>query len=142
MLTIEPSNVKQEFVRLPGYFASFGERAAEALREHLVAKHNVKRTEARLFLAFKSASDEMKAEEGKSRGAGYSEKQIEALVQTHPEMALAQDRFIRAEAAKAKAYAHLDAVRAKRDALVSITGHVRDERRAMTMSGGFDDEDS
>lgn len=141
VLHIDPMNVKSEFVRLPGYFSTYGEKAADTLREVLKAKYNVKRVEAKLYIAYREESDALKEQAGTSRGAGYSEKQLDHLVQLHPEMLLAQDRLAKAEVARARAMGDLEAVRAKRDSLVSITGHVRDERRAMGLSGGFDDED-
>jgi hypothetical protein len=137
-LTIDPVNIKQEFVKLPGQFAYYGEQAAHAAFEATRAKTAAKKTYARVYLALKAESEHVSTNEG---GRRFSEAQLNALVEVHPEMQLAYSRQQEAELRKSLAFSTLEAFRAKRDSLVSITGHVRDERRAMGMSGAADDED-
>ncbi len=137
-LSMDPTNIKRDFVQLPGHFAFYGEKAAVAMRSQLRAKAEVKRCRARVYLDFKEDAEVERADGTKRK---FSEAQLDAMVETHPHVVEAGDELIECEYQKAHAYGELEALRSKRDALVSITGHVRDERKAMGLSGAADEDD-
>lgn len=115
---IEPLAINEEYVELPAMLAYWNARYADALRNHLKSKLNVERTEARLRIECR----EMLATEGK-----VTESMVEAAVIKHPDMEIARLEAIEAEVEKVRLGGAAEAVRAKKDMLVSLGATMRAE---------------
>ena len=119
-VAIEPLAIEEEFIRLPADLAYRNEMYASAYRRFLVAKHEADRTYSRLMMEHRAtleASNDKRPTEGA----------IKASVENDPDWDLAQRRLIDAEVGKISAYGVVDAIRTKRDALISIGAHIRAE---------------
>jgi len=123
---IEPLAIEEEFIRLPADLAYWNERFAQANRAFLIADIEEKRTEARLHLECRARLTVEKGEDGKKVKAP-TVSDIEAEVNGHEDMQRAQDRLIAAEAEKVRLYGVLDAIRTKREMVVSLGAHMRAE---------------
>lgn len=139
-VAIEPTALEEEFVRLPADLAYWNERYSVAYKAQLRAELDRKRVEARLYLEcretlMQAAAREAEPESGDTAGTKAVKRsvkapttdQIAAAVQRHPEMIAAQDRELDAEADSHHLRGVLDAVRSKKDALVSIGAQLRAE---------------
>lgn len=116
---IYPEAIQEEYVRLPSDLAYWGQRYTDALRVFLGAKLDMDRTEARVKILCRA---ELNAKEGK-----VTESMVSAAVDQHPDMEKARLALIEAEVEKARLGNVLDAIRAKKDMLVSLGAHVRSE---------------
>lgn len=116
---IYPEAIQEEYVRLPSDLAYWGQRYTDALRAFLTAKVNLDRTEARLKIACRA---ELEAKNSK-----VTESMVSAAVDQHPEMEAARLGHIATEVEKVRLGGVLDAIRAKKDMLVSLGAHVRSE---------------
>lgn len=143
-VSIEPMALDEEFSKIPSLLASFNEQYADAYRKHLVAKHGVDRSYAACYLRHR--------EEAEARGEKVTEGLLKARVDADEQYHAAQDRAISAEVEKLRLWGVLDALRAKRDALISIGAHLRaemqgnpsirgDRRGARDVSGNFSSDD-
>lgn len=112
---IEPLALQEEFIRVPSDLAHWNERYAHTLRSYLLAKAEVKELEARLSLEYRETLEKP------------TERAIETSVDADSRMVEARLRLIEAEVAKVRTDGVLEAIRAKRDALVSLGAHIRAE---------------
>lgn len=112
--TIEPAALTEEFVRAPGDIAHWAGLYTEALEGQLLAEANRKRVKEEALLRIK-----------KSAADKPTEKVLTALVETDPDYQVAVLEEIRADVKKSKVTGILEAVRAKKDILISLGAHLR-----------------
>lgn len=115
----EPMALEEEYVRLPADLAYWNARFADCLRTYLRTKLDFEQTEARLRL---ETRERLLADAKKP-----TESQVDATVLGLPEMVQARLLLVEAEVAKVRAAGVCEAVRAKKDMLVSLGAHVRAE---------------
>lgn len=116
-VAIDPLNLEAEFVDVPARLAEYNELYARAFQRHLACKHLVERTHALVYLR--------KREE--ASGERVTEALLTARVETDEEYVEALRVATIAEANKVRLWGVLDALRAKKDALISIGAHARAE---------------
>lgn len=116
-VSIDPLNLEAEFADIPARLAEYNEKYAVAFRRHLAAKHLVERTHSTVYLR--------KREE--ASGERVTEALLTARVEVDEEYIDAQQTAAIAESNKVRLWGVLDALRAKRDALISIGAHARAE---------------
>ena len=116
---IFPEGLQEEFVRLPADLAYWNARFAEALRGFLTGKINLDRTEARCRIE--------ERERLGAAGGKVTESMVESAVEAAPEMEKAREALMEAEVEKVRLYGVLDAIRAKRDMLISLGAQHRAE---------------
>lgn len=116
---IEPVALDEEFIRLPGDLARWGEVFADAVKELLAAKRCLATVDADLFRTHKMSKP--------PDGSKPTEKYVEACVDGAPTHIAAQERLDEAEYQKSRAWGVLDAIRAKREMLVSLGANHRSE---------------
>lgn len=142
---INPLALDDGFIKISAQLATFNERFYEALRTHLRAKAELDRTWARLYLAIR--------EELKDADPKTTEATIKASVDSHDEYFAARMAAAEAEAEKSRLWGVLDALRAKKDALISLGANaraemsgmpgIRGERRgARDVEGNFDKDEA
>lgn len=117
---IDEVDIQAEFCRLPGDLAYYASQLAEAARRRDMAKFNMERVYSRTLLEEKAAAA--------ISGTKLTVADTEARVVTSDAYEQARLEMIECEAAKAAAYGVLDAIRAKRDMLVSLGATQRAER--------------
>ncbi len=116
---IEPLAIQEEFVRIPADLAYWNARYALALREHLTAKIDLDVTRAKLQPIVRLAIQEA--------GGKVTESQVDAAIESHDSYVDARRRVADAEVAKNELFGSLDAIRAKKDMLMSLGAHLRVE---------------
>lgn len=117
---IEPAALQEEFVRLPGDFAYWAEQHALATESFLTAEAGRKHEEARLYLL---AGQKVNPATGKS----YTIDGVKALVETDPSFQAAKHVEVQAEVELARAKNVMEALRTKREALISLGATIRQE---------------
>lgn len=115
-LDITPEAIEEEYVRCVPHLARQNELYAEAVRRFLHAERAVKKLAAHLYLQFR--------EEATKR---ISEHTLKAMVETDESYQDAKIEAIEAEAAKVKLYGRVEAMRAKKEAIISIGAQLRAE---------------
>lgn len=116
---IDILDLQTEFVRLPGELARQNEEVADCMRVYLQCKRNKEALHSALYLRFReSHSSETKR---------VTEAFVEALIDNDPLYAKACGDLIEAEVDLKRAQGRAEALRAKKDALVSIGAHMRAE---------------
>lgn len=125
---IEPLALEEEFIRLPADLAYWNERYSQAVRAFLVSKIEAERCEARLHMEVRTRLAAAAPEGAKSKGPTVAD--IEAAVESQPELQAARMRALDAEVDKVRLQGVLDAVRAKRDMLVQLGARARIEMEA------------
>jgi len=116
---IEPLALQEEYIRVAPDLAYFNERYSRALERSMIAKLAVDQTEARLQIAVRQAL--------LNTSQKITEALVEASVTTHEDMTTAREEQIQADVEKSRLHGVLDAIRTKRDMLVSLGAHVRSE---------------
>jgi hypothetical protein len=116
---IEPLALEEEFIRMPADLAYWTQRYAEAQRKCMLAKLDLDETDARLTL--------MHRERMLAVGDKATEKIVDSAVTSDPAMHAARAAFIEAEYEKNKLNGTVDAIRTKKDMLVSLGAHIRAE---------------
>lgn len=143
-VTLEPAAIDEEFARLPNDYAYWNEQYGKANQKFMHAEHYEKQVNARIYLTKR----EMPPPQAPKAAAGEKEKDtkekkltegtIDAMVRTDLEMIAATEARIEAEAEKDYLRGVLDAMRTKREALVSLAANMRQEQK--TISGGMGPE--
>jgi hypothetical protein len=118
-VTIMPELIQDEFVRVVPALARFNHVYAVAQKRFMRAQYNLKRLEAELYVASRNAIIEM--------GGKPTEAMIEAAVRTAPAYQACVDELVEAEFGKAEAYGNVDAIRTKKEMLISLGAHIRSE---------------
>lgn len=111
---IEPEALEEEFVRMPADLARWNQLYAEALGRHMEAKAKVDRVYARTFIKLKGAASDDDSPKRRT------ETDIKSAVELDVGYRAAQDELVTALVEKTRLYGVVDAIRAKRDALISI----------------------
>lgn len=118
---IEPLQIQVDYIRVPGDLAYWGQKYAGALRAAMVAEHERRTTEARVLLGLRGSA--------KVAGEKPTVDEVNAHVATHPEVLAALLAEIDAQVAKEQVRAILEAIRGKKEMLVSLGAHLREEMR-------------
>lgn len=118
-VTIEPLAIQEEYVRLPSDLAYWNARYAEAQKELQIAKVELDVLERELYAVVRN-----ELEQGAKR---VTEKMIEAGMGQSSVWVEAKKRVADAEGDRAKMYGILDAVRTKKEMLISLGAHLRIE---------------
>ncbi len=115
----DPLKLDDEFVRLPADLAYWHGQAADALRDYQTAKIDTKRLEARLAIEIR----EQQILDGKKP----TESTVAAAVETSDDMYDARKHLVSLEAKYERIRGIVDAVRAKKDMVISIGHQIRAE---------------
>lgn len=118
-VNVEPLQIQEEFVRVPRDLAYWNQRYADAYEAFLRAKVELERTEGMRRLHIRAQLEDA--------GVKITEALVDAKLSVDEEVYTAKVTLLEAEAAKVRLNGTLDAVRSKRDALVSIGAHIRAE---------------
>ena len=118
--TIEPLQIAEEYVRMPGDLAYWNGQYADAQEGYLRAKLRREEGEARTRLRVRG--------EAELEGKRVTESHVDALVSTDPDYLAVSEQEIAAEVLKVKVIGVVDAIRAKRDMLISLGAHLRMEQ--------------
>jgi hypothetical protein len=113
---IEPIAINEEFVRLPGDLAYWNGVYADAVRNLLDAQRLSDAGEARIREGYRAKVTEK-----------VTEKYLDSCVAMDADFAKLREAEDDAEANKARAAGIVDAIRAKREMLVSLGAHMRAE---------------
>jgi len=116
---INPVDIQGEFTRIAALIALYNEAYAEALKAHLHRKAGRDRMFAARYLAHRQAVLEA--------GEKATEGVLKARVLVDKEYVLALERAAAAEVEKVRLGGVLNALATKRDALISLGAHLRDE---------------
>jgi len=116
---ISPEDMNAEFEQIPGILAYWNAQYANALRSHLEAVVNVKVTKARVYLATRDALIK--------KGSKYTEELLKHLVEANQDFIDEQYTAAAAEARKNEMFGKLDAIRSKKEMLISLGAQLRAE---------------
>lgn len=116
---IDEADINGEFVRFAGTLAFWGARLADA---HEVALRNKARGEHTYAIVKLAARDKLER-----LGVKATESQVDAHATIDPRWRAQRDRDVDAEVNVKRLAALVEALRAKRDMLVSLGAHVRAE---------------
>jgi hypothetical protein len=116
---IVPEVLNEEFVRLPADLAYWSARYADALRAHLTAKLNLNKVEARAHI---ECREQLLVEHSRP-----TESMVEAAVMEYEPLQAARLACIEAEVEKARVGGVVDAIRCKKDMVVSLGATIRAE---------------
>jgi hypothetical protein len=123
-LEIDRDELKDEFCRLPGDLNYFNDVYAKCVHKYSEAKRERELVEANLRVDF----DFMSVLTDKL-GKKPSLSDIDRAVVRHPDYQDAKELEILAERDKTRAYGWVDALRAKKDLVMSLGAFVREELR-------------
>lgn len=115
-VNIDPTNLDDEFMRLPGDLAYWNERFAVATRQYLYAKKEYEEERATQYLLIKESAT-----------TKLTVSDLDALVTTHPRVVAVRGQLVEAEADKNAIRCRVDAICAKRDMLQSYGAKIRAE---------------
>lgn len=118
-ININPEDISGEFERIPGQLAYWNARYARALRVHLEAEINVKVTKARVYRDTREAII--------AKGGKPTEEYMKSLVESNHDYMEEQYTAAAAEADKNLMYGKLDAIRSKKEMIISLGAHMRAE---------------
>jgi hypothetical protein len=118
-LSIVPEAIQDEFVRIPADLGYWNAQFADAQRRALRGKATEKQVRASTYLRIKSAAVE--------KGTKLTEAALDASVEADEEVLEAVYNLVEAEADKARLYGVVDAVRCKREMLISLGNFLRVE---------------
>ena len=118
---IEPLAVQEEYIRVPGDLAYWNERYAQVLRTALLAEHERRTAEARVALELRGAA--------KVEGAKPTVDEVNSRVTVNAEVTKAVLTEIEALAEKEQVRGVLEAIRSKKEMLISLGAHLREEMR-------------
>ncbi len=116
---IDPLQLNDEFIRIPGDLAYWNARYARALRTFLMAKVDKDITRGRLEPILRAAII--------NAGGKPTEKQIDGLIDSNQSYIDICHALVDAEVEKNECYGALDAIRAKKEMLISLGAHLRAE---------------
>jgi len=116
---IEPTQLQEEYVRVPADIAYWNERYSQALRRHLMAKMTLDRIYAGLQI---ETREKLALERGK-----VTEATVSANIEVNPAYQAARLEVLEAEVESARIKGVGYAVSAKREMIVSLGAHLRIE---------------
>lgn len=118
---IEPLAIQEEFVRCPRDLAYWNERYANAYEEQVTAKLDLERLEGMTRIRIEAQHADAKPPKK------VTVPTLDALVLNDDAVYAAKVRHLKAEVETVRIKGVLDAVRSKRDMIVSIGAHIRAE---------------
>ena len=123
---IEPLALEEEFVRMPADLAYWNERYAKAVRAHLTAKIEVDRVRAttRQVMRIRLTNPE---NAHLLAGGKITEAMLESFITSDGDVRRVEDAEIEAEAKKIRLHGIIEAIRTKRDMLISLGANMRAE---------------
>ena len=116
---IDELQLDDAFKNVPGDLAFWNARAASAVEQFLLEKHELKVVEAKLWLKNRELTADVKPKP--------TEKDLTAMMHEHPDWVAANLRLVTADAHKSRAFGFAEAVRAKKDMLQSVGAMMRAE---------------
>jgi len=116
---IDPLDLQAEYVRISADLAYWNDRYADALRSYLMSKVDLRVLEAQLEPITRQALIDTN---GKT-----TEAQVKAALEGDERIVDANRALVEAEVEKNRLYGTLDAIRSKKEMLVSLGAHVRAE---------------
>jgi hypothetical protein len=119
-VSIEPLLLEEEFSSIPAHLARYNHLYAQAYETFLLAKAAYDQTYSGASIKIREDA----TEDGKKKP---TEGTINALIEVDDDVIEARLRMIKAEVEKVRLWGVLDALRAKKDALISIGAHIRAE---------------
>lgn len=129
---IEPVALEEEFVRMPADLAYWGAQYARSVRGYLIADMEFDRTEAEVRILVRerllSEAAPDPSEKPAKRGT-VTESMVAAKVELDEDYQAARLALIEAEAEKVRVYGIVEAVKAKRDMLISLGANQRAEMK-------------
>lgn len=120
-ISIEPLALQEEYVRISSDLAFWNDRYANALAEERRAKLHLEELSAMLYIKYR--------EDRTGRGEKPTEAMLKADVTTDTQMHSAEVTLLDAEVARERLRGRLEAIRTKREMLVSLGAHVREEMK-------------
>lgn len=120
-LDLLPTALEQELTNLPGQYAYWSSRWAEAKRDSQFAKLDRERVAATLYGTAQVELPE--------QGRKTTEASVTAYIESHPKWIEAREVEIASEATTNRLWGILQALQAKRDALIQLASNERTERR-------------
>lgn len=140
-VSITPEALSEEFARVALDLAYWNAQFAEALRSYRIAELEQKRTRAMLYIKHRTLLQEAAFQDAQSAPTEFdakgkpkaakvdrvTEAQVDAAVLLDPAMVECDNNLIVTEVEKEKVRGALDAVRAKREMVVSLGAHIRAE---------------
>ena len=125
---IDDDDLRSEYVRVSTDLAYWAKKHGEAEYEYLAAKANVKRSEAAAYTdAMQILADEYDVGKLPKKP---TEKMVEARAAEDENVDDALDRFARASSWRKEVDGYVEAIKSKRDMLVSLGADLRKEREA------------
>lgn len=118
-IEIDRDNVNSEFVRVPSDLAFWNEKYADALGRYLRAERHVKSIKA---LIEPEVREQLIADNGKT-----TEPRVKAAIESDARVRHAYRRFIDADVERTRIFGRIDAIRAKKDSLISLGAQLRSE---------------
>lgn len=116
---IDPLRIQDEFVRIPADLAYWNARYADAQRAFLMAKIDLDVIKAKLGpLTRRAIAD---------KGGKATEDLIKNMVESHADVIDAREQLAVTEVEKSRLYGCLDAIRSKKEMLISLGAHMRAE---------------
>lgn len=122
VFNIDPINLNESFVRLPGDMAYAGALYRDSVQAYLTAKRDFQVKEAEIRLVTRARL--------KGEGSRVTESTVEATVLTNPAWSSAKQTYIEAEAEMTGAKLRVEAIKAKRDMLIQMGAQYREEMKA------------
>ena len=116
---IEPLALEEEYVRLPGDMAYWNGRYADVYRHWLEVKVQ------RDLVYHRLHKDYREALENKANGTRITIKEVESMVAQDSDYLDVKAKELVAESEKIRLYGVMEALRAKKDMLISLGAHIR-----------------
>lgn len=121
-VTIDEDNLNGEYTRVASDLAYWAKKHGEAELNYLAAKATIKRCEG---VAYERARSLLEAD---ASVAKVTEAKVEARAQQNADLEAAHSRFAQAAAWRKTVEGYADAVKTKRDMLISLGADLRKER--------------
>lgn len=117
-VAIEPLAMQEEFIRIPADLSHWNAQYTDVLKRYLIAKAQDEETWARVWLETREAL----LLDGKA-----TEKLIECKALTNPDYQKVHLALIEVEVEKARVLGVVDAIRSKKEMLISLGAQIRSE---------------
>lgn len=115
-VTIMPEAITEDFVRVPSDLAYYNAIYSDAIDMLLTAKRKVEECEAELRREYRASAD-----------VKVTESYLDSCVALDPRYKILRESVDRAEVNKSRANGVVDAIRAKKEMLISLGAHIRAE---------------
>lgn len=135
---IDPLEIQEAYLKVPAELAYWNARYAKALRRAMMKKVDVDLLEAQLDPLMRKAL--------KDAGANVTESIVKATIAQNESLIEARRELVDADVEKAQVFGALDAIRSKKEMLISLGAHlraemqgdptIREHARASRMVGG------